>query len=97
MKSAGGYVSTTGNFISEEERVNQTMQELLKKKRILREKNQQKLEALAFAEWMEQTPKKEIEKLVPAGFMDFMEGIHEDMVKSHFVKNEMEGFLKGLR
>ena len=66
-------------------------------KKILREKNQEKLEVLAFKEWLEQTPKRKIDKLVPCGMLDFMEGMHENMVKNHFIKNEMQKFLKDLQ
>ena len=31
------------------------------------------------------------------GILDFMEGVHVDMVKNHFFKNEMDNFLRELQ
>ena len=69
---------------------------LLEKRKEERQEKRKNLEDLAFNEWKEKTPDKEIKKLVPSGGWTFLGDMHLQVVKEHFIKNEMEGFLEGL-
>ena len=57
MKVEGGYISTTGNFISEAERAKETMLEILRKREEKRKKREKEIQELSFQSMARENPR----------------------------------------
>ena len=90
---AGGYESKNEGFLTSEEQGERETLRRLKKKQEKREEEKRELEKRMFREWLDPKTDEELREIVePPGQVrgDF----HLELLKSHFIKNEMAYFQK---
>ena len=92
MKS-GGYISTCPDFLTDEEKGEREMLDIIEKVKREREERDAKIKDFLFEEWLKTKTEQELIKLAQP-VNEYMDAFHKAMLEGYFEKNVMDEFKK---